>query len=61
MTTKIKVGYDEQSKLITAKVDVESDTLSPEDVLALSTKLMIQALTEAQTLTMKYKTDSIYK
>jgi hypothetical protein len=54
MTTKIKIQYDQQSKCVTASAHVESDTLSPDDVLKLSTELAIKAMNEAQGLSMRF-------
>lgn len=55
MTTKIKIGYTEQSKCVVADTSVESDTLSAEDVHKLATEVMLKALQEAQMMSMKYK------
>jgi hypothetical protein len=52
MTTTIKVEYTEQSKCVTSQTKVESDEMSPEDVLALAKKIARQAQDEAQIMTM---------
>jgi len=49
----MKVEYAQQSKCTTAKVFVESDELSQEDILAKAKELADKAQTEATLMTMR--------
>ena len=52
MTTKTKVAYREQTKVVTAEISVESDELSQEEVLSLAKKVALEAQGEARQMTM---------
>jgi hypothetical protein len=51
--TRIKINFDEQTKSVTADVTVESETMTGDETLAESTRLMKLALEEARKLTLK--------
>lgn len=45
-----KVEYIEQSKCIVTNVRIESDTLTPEEVVALTKETFVKAFNETKTL-----------
>ena len=55
MPTKIKVSYDEQSKCVVSSTSVESDELDAKTVKEMAQKLAIEAIQDAQALTMRFK------
>lgn len=55
MATTTKIGFTEQSSSVVANVTIESDTLSSEEVLKLSTEYMLKALSESETMKMRFK------
>lgn len=50
MTTTTKVEYNEQSKCIVTSVKIESNDLSPEEVVKLTKETFIKAYDEVKSL-----------
>ena len=55
MTTKTKVKFSEQSKCIVTETSVESDSMTPEDVLKTAKKLADVAQDMSAEMTMDRK------